>query len=531
MPEGPRGVALVGILPRAPEIFGIAIVTQQGFESGNAAAGDAPVPPIPPLGRAAGVALRWNGAAALMTLLSQLAQIFFLARWLTPADFGLAATVLGVMAFLGALSDLGLTNALVQRETLSMRSWAGAWWASAAAGTVLALLLVAAAPGLESVLHLPGMTPLLWAAALSLPWFGSASVYQAHLQRHLRLKRLASVEIAAAAVGLAVALAWAWWRPEPMALVAGQIALSVARFGGLAAVSSMRVTDFPQRPHWDELRHLAGFGGFQMAERVAAHAFNNLDRLLVASLLGPSAAGYYFMASQIALKPAALLGPFTARTLLPLLSRIRSDRSRTAHSYLRTLSLLAFCAGIVYTLLFGLAEPLVALVLGPRWGAAVVPLHLLAVAGFLMVLGNALGNLSLALGRAGVGFWLVVLVLVVRLGAILVGAPFGLRGVAAALLLVTMASMVIDVLLPKLWLGIRMRETLRAGGWTALPGAVAGASMIGICAWFQLSAFAELLVAGLAGSVLFALVAVWFHGDRTRTSIRELVDKLAFKRD
>jgi O-antigen/teichoic acid export membrane protein len=377
--------------------------------------------------------------------------------------------------------------------------------------------------GLESALRLPGMTPVLWAAALSLPWFGPASVYQAHLQRHLRLKRLACVEIAAAAVGLAVALAWAWWRPEPMALVAGQVALSVARFGGLAAVSSLRVM---HRPHWHELRELAGFGGFQLAERIAAHALNNLDRLLVARLLGPSAAGYYFMASQIALKPAALLGPFTARTLLPLLSRIRSDRARTASSYLRTLSLLAFFAGIVYTLLFGLAEPLVALVLGPRWGPAVVPLHLLAVAGFLMVLGNALGNLTLALGRAGIGFWLVVLVLVVRLGAIVAGAPFGLRGVAAALLLVTLASLVIDVLLPKLWLGIRMRETVLAGGWTAIPGVVSGASMILICAWLQLPALAELALAGFAGSALFVLVALTFHGARVRESVRELLDKM-----
>ena len=222
--------------------------------------------PVPSLGRAAGVALRWNGAAALMTLGSQLVQILVLARWLTPADFGLAGTVLGVTAFLSALSDLGLTNALVQRDALSHRAWAGAWWASAAAGMVLAVGLAFAAPHLETSLRMPGTTLLLWAAAFSLPWFGPAAVYQAHLQRHLQLKRLASVEIFAAAIGLLVALTWAWWRREPMALVAGQISLSLARFGGLAAASSLRVG---QRPHWAELRALAGFSGFQLAERVA----------------------------------------------------------------------------------------------------------------------------------------------------------------------------------------------------------------------------------------------------------------------
>lgn len=490
--------------------------------SPQTASGPSPEP-VPSLGRAAGIALRWNGAAALMTLGSQLAQILVLARWLTPADFGLAGTVLGVTAFLSALSDLGLTNALVQRDTLSQRAWAGAWWASAAAGALLAAGLAFAAPHLETSLRMPGTTMLLWAAAFSLPWFGPASVYQAHLQRHLRLKRLASVEIFAAAIGLMVALSWAWWRREPMALVAGQIGLSVARFGGLAAVSSLRVL---QRPRWAELRVLVGFGGFQLAERVASHALGNLDRLMVARFLGPSAAGYYYMASQIALKPAALLGPFTARTLLPLLSRIRGDRTRTAYSYLRTISLLSFSAAIVYTLLFGLATPLVALVLGPAWGPAVAPLRFLAAAGFLMVLGNALGNLTLALGRAGTGFWVVVVVLVARLGAIAVGAPFGLVGVAAALFAVTAASLVLDGLLPKVWLGIRIRELVRAGGWTLPASLVSGAAMVGLCAWMHLPALAETVIGGIAGCALFALIAGVTQGARVRESVRELADKL-----
>src|SRR5690606_7506924 len=125
-----------------------------------------PPPRVPPLGRAAGVAVRWNGAAALVTLISQLAQIFVLARGLTAPEFGLAAAALAVTAFLGGVSDLGLTNALLHQSSLSARSWASAWWAAAAGGLALCLLLGATAPILESLLHLPGLAALLAAAAL-----------------------------------------------------------------------------------------------------------------------------------------------------------------------------------------------------------------------------------------------------------------------------------------------------------------------------------------------------------------------------
>jgi O-antigen/teichoic acid export membrane protein len=482
--------------------------------------------PVPLLGREAGVALRWNVLAAGASVFSQLAQILFLARWLTPTEFGLAAAALAVTAFVAGFADLGLTNALVQRENHGVKAWASAWWASAAAGAILCVVLLAAAPRVGAALHLEGMTPLLWVAAFSLPWFGPAAVFQAHLQRNLRLRGLAIAETVAAVLSLAVALAWAWWQPTAMALVAGQIALAVARFLALGAASTLRPA---LRLRWAELRPLAGFGGYQLAERITAHALANLDRLVVARLLGPAAAGFYFMASQIALKPGALLGPFTARILLPLLARMRGDRQRTASSYLRSMALLSLPSALIYALLFGLAAPLLALVLGPGWEPAVPVLRMLSVAGFLLVLGNALGNLALALGHAGIVFWLSLIVLVARIAAIAVGARYGLEGIAAALLIVTALSMPLDFLLPRLWLGIDFGALARAGGWTLLPAVVSAAGTTLLTARLALPPLVETLLGGAAGCLLFALAAWLFHRNLLRTVLRELADKLARK--
>jgi O-antigen/teichoic acid export membrane protein len=478
---------------------------------------------VPSLGREAGIALRWNAVSTAITLCSQLAQIVFLARWLSPAEFGLAASALAVLAFLGGLSDLGLTNALVQRPLLTAQTWASAWWAAAAAGVALAVLLAASAVPLEALLHLPGLAPLLVMAALALPWGGPAAVFQAHLQRHLRLRRLAAVEIAAALSGLAVTLAWAWWQRDLRALVAGQITLALVRFAGLGLASSLRPAP---RLRASDLRPLSGFGGYQLAERIAAHALSNLDRLLVARLLGPAAAGYYFMAAQIALRPVALLGPFVARTLLPLLARIGADRARTASSYLRSLSLLSPLAAAVYALLFGLAEPLLALVLGPGWEPAVPVLRILSVAGFLMVMGNVLGNLVMALGRAEIAFRITLLVLIGNIAGIAVGARHGLAGVAAALLAVTALSLPIDFLLPRLWLGIRAGALARAGGWALLPAGVAAGGMIALTARLPLAPPTEVPVAAAAGAALFVLTAWVFQREQLRAAWEELADKL-----
>jgi len=480
------------------------------------------------LGGVAGVAVRWNAAAAAATLVSQLAQILVLARWLSPAEFGLAAAALAVTAFLAGLSDLGFTNALVHRDSLDRSAWASAWWASALAGTLLCLLALAAAGPLEGWLRLPGVAPLLMASALALPLSGTASVFQAHLQRTLSLRRLAIVEIVASAFGLAVALAWAWHRREAMALVAGQVALALARFVGLGFASSLRPAP---RLRAAELRPIAGFSGYQLAERVAAHALGSLDRLLVARLLGPAAAGYYFMASQMALKPAALLGPFTARTLLPLLARMRDDGARTASSYLRALSLLSLLAALAYMPVVGLAGPALRLLLGPGWEPAVPVLMLLGAAGFCSVLGNACGNLALALGRAGVSFWMAVTVLTVRFAAIAAGAWYGgLTGAALALLIVTVLSLAFDYVLPRLWLGLAARDLTRAAGWPLLPAALGAVGMAGLSSWLTRALDAPplliLFAAGAAGLVVFYASARILCGAPLRENVRELRDKL-----
>ncbi len=477
----------------------------------------------PSLGRAAGAALRWNASAAVATLVSQLVQLVVLARWLTPAEFGLAAVALAVTGFMWGFADLGMTNALVQRESSPEKTWASAWWAAASSGAVLCVALVALAGGIATVLRLEGLAPLLWIAALSLPFFGPAAVFQARLQRQLRFKRLALGEIGAAVIALAVAVAWILWRAEPMALIAGQLALVGSRFVLLGALSGLRPLP---RLQVADLRPLSGFGAFQMGERALNNAAGNLDRLLVAALLGPAAAGFYSMAAQIALKPAALFGPFVTRTLLPLLARMQGDRARMASAYLRSLSLLALPASVVYALLLGLADPLLRAVLGTGWEPAIPVLRVMAVLGFLIVMGNALGNLVLALGKAGVSFGVNVLVLTARVLAILAGSRYGTLGVAVAMLFVTVLTLPLDFELPRRWLGVAPKAIARAAGWALVPAIPAAWAASFLAARLSLSPALELVIPGLGAALLFVLVARLFTPVAAREALRDLREKM-----
>lgn len=475
------------------------------------------------LGREAGLAVRWNAAAAAAMLASQLLQILFLARWLSPAEFGLAAVAVSVAGFLHGFCDLGLANALVQREAVSRDGWSTAWWATLVAGVVLGLLLAVSSAPLESAMRLQGLAPLLAAAAFALPGFGPAAVLQARLQRELRFRRLAAAEILAAAASLAAAFIWAYRYRDAGALVAGLITLGLVRLVALGAFSTLNLS---LRLNLRDLSSLSSFGGYQLGTRAFDFALSSLDRLLVARLLGVAATGYYTMATQIALRPAALLGPFVGRTLLPLLARLQGERSRMAAAYLRSLSMLGFLSALVYGLLFGLADPLVRLALGPGWEPAISTLRILSLLGFLNVLGNALGNLTLATGRASFVFWMNAAVLIARLGGVFLGARYGLTGVAAAMSLLMVLSLPVDLLMPRRWLGIPARETARAGGWAVLPAALTAAGLAALSAALALPPWIEVLLLGASGTLFFVAMAWVFHRRRLGEALREMAAKL-----
>jgi len=335
---------------------------------------------------------------------------------------------------------------------------------------------------------------------------------------------LARAEILSTAISLAATLAYCSWRREAMALLAGQIALTLSRSVALGWHSTV---SFRALPKWGSLQSLRSFAGYQLGQHTLTYAMGNLDRLLVARLLGAASAGLYSVASQIALRPLALLGPFVIRTLFPLLARIQDDPERLQSSFLRSLSLLGILAAGLYSLMFGLAEPLTRLVLGPGWEPALPALRVLTVLGFLWVMMNPLGSLALALGRAGIGFWINVLILCANAAAVLIGSRHGILGAALGMVLVTLLLSPIDFFLMWRWIGLSPLKAVREAGWPLLPGAVTAAALTfigigtrGLPAWLSL---AQGCVAGVAAFIVTSWI---FRGKRFKEAWLELLIKV-----
>jgi O-antigen/teichoic acid export membrane protein len=380
---------------------------------------------------------RWTAASTAVRGVSQLALLWLLAHWLTPAELGLAAVVLVLMGLAQMYADAGIANAVIQRSGITRSECTTLFWASTGVGLLGGLVILAAAGPVAFFFEDPLLEPLVLAAAPAPPLASVGQISLALLQKELHFRRVALVEMSAAGAGFAAGATLAVADAGPYALVGSQLA-SLASRSALCLISGRH--QWRQGLHFRlaELRGFLGFGLFQLGERTVNQLTQSLDRLIVAKVLGPAAAGLYALAAETALRPALMLVPVLTRVAFPVLSRVQEDRERLVRGYA---SLLRVTSAIILPVLAFIlvgAEAMVGVLFGPQWLDATPLLRVLALTAMLRGLISPVGVLLLARGRADLGFKWNLSIALPQLAAVVLGAKLGgLEGTALAVAAVT----------------------------------------------------------------------------------------------
>jgi PST family polysaccharide transporter len=133
-----------------------------------------------------------------------------LAHLLTPEDFGLVAIAYSCIALVGAVQDLGLHAATIQRPAISLREISGLFWISAGSGLIFAVVLTLLAPGVAWLFGDERLRPLMAVFAVTVAAGGFQSQLLALMNRQFRFKALAVIDVLAATTGVIAGLMIAW---------------------------------------------------------------------------------------------------------------------------------------------------------------------------------------------------------------------------------------------------------------------------------------------------------------------------------
>ncbi len=375
--------------------------------------------------------LSWSMLGAVGQAVLQMGAIVVLSRLLSVEEFGTAAAAVVVMGLAVMLGQLGIGPALVQARQLERSDVATAFAMSCGLGVLLAGLLLLATPLANRVVGLPPDSAYLPLLSLVLVFGGAGTVAVGLLQRQLRFRELALVELCSYGVGyLGTSVTLALNGAGAVSLIWGQIAQSLLITVGAYALVRHDVRPGPVAVMVARGRRIVGFGSAYSLSQLGNWVGLNGDNLVVTSTLGPTALGLYSRAYQLLVQPANLIGSVADKVLFPSLSRIQDDRERLARAYVLAGSLVALVTMPASVLLFVLAPEVVAVLLGPGWSAVVLPLQVFAVVLMPRTAYKISGSLTRATGAVLGGAWRQWLYAGEVVLGCAVGSHWGVVGVA-----------------------------------------------------------------------------------------------------
>lgn len=307
------------------------------------------------------------GAQAAKFFLNFLAAAI-LARLLSPKDFGLVGMVLSVTALVGVFSQLGLSIATIQRETITQSQVSNLFWINVGFSGVLAALSVAVAPLTSRFYHDPRVTGIMMTLSITFVITGSAVQHQALLTRQMRFQALALIDVISTGIGFAIACFLAWSGFAYWSLVAQQLATAACSLAMTWLTSGWR----PHLPSRNSgVRPMLRFGAhLSLADFVGQFSLNT-DNILLGRFFGPEPLGLYTRANVLLARPIQQLITPVNNVLIPLLSRLHSDPERYRRSYMQAYDTLALIVFSFSAMCLALAGPLVLVILGPKWTGAI----------------------------------------------------------------------------------------------------------------------------------------------------------------
>ena len=348
-----------------------------------------------------GRGFNWLGGASIAARIVDLLTIVAMLLLLTKQQVGLGSLVVSIGTIVEAFNGLGTGDALIQSRTVDREQLDTVFWYVLGASVLTGGATLLAAPSIGRAYGLPGLTLPLLLIACKMPIVGAAVVPLALLNRELRFRRVAAVNLLATLVAAATRLALACLGAGAIALVAGYAVSGLVILLGATLAHPFR----PRlRARAGAIAGLARFGLRSTLANAAEQSFKNVDYLLVGWFYGAAPLATYRLAFDVAMEPPLAVSTIVNRTSLPVLAREAARGGDLTAILAWSLGKIAILVVPLLVALVFAAGPLTALLhdaAGRSYADAAGPLAILAGAALVRVMFQPLSTVLVGAGRPG----------------------------------------------------------------------------------------------------------------------------------
>lgn len=349
--------------------------------------------------RQAMAGIEWNGLATIVTSILQIIQVSVLSIFLSPSAFGVMAMAMVVIGFAQAFNDIGVSNAIIQRQDTTIEKLSSLYWLQIGLGCIIFVIVLLITPLTARFFREPSLTGVMVLTSLIFLVAPVGQMFQILMQKELEFKKLAVIDISSSLASLIAAIATAYLGFGVMSLVWGQLAFyslrSVQFF--LAGRKRWRIKFHFRR---SDLKGFLSFGLYQIGDRTVNYFSINVLNLIIGRFLGAEMLGLYSMAYQLIITPILRISTVIITVSFPIFSRLQNVNLLLKEGYLYISRFISFTICPALLLVIATAPVFVPAVLGLRWIPAIPMIQILSIEAIIKSLVTTSVPTYLAKGRA-----------------------------------------------------------------------------------------------------------------------------------
>ena len=387
----------------------------------------------------------WLGAGGITEQASRFARNMILTRLLAPSAFGAMAIVMSSSAIVGALTEVGVKQAVIQNPRGGEEAYLNAgWWMGFGRALITYAIIFAMAPWVAHFYGIADLSALLRVTLLGSLFDGAMSPRSILAQKEMKFGRWMAISNGGGICGVILTVALSFFLRDVWALAIGfgsenafRCLLSYILYPGLPSLG------------WENhaIRDLYRFSKQAFGLSFLNLIFSRTDIFVLGKLYSTTALGLYTMGVALVLTPSSFLTTMMGQALFPAIAHVQEDKERVNRILMEATSWLILLGLPVVVVIYLCGHSLLLVIYGARYVAAAGPLAVAATVVLINVLNALITCVFAAVGRPGLHRRAVAASAVVMLIAIYPSCKLlGVVGGQVAALLAIIVSYFLQVI-------------------------------------------------------------------------------------
>ena len=371
----------------------------------------------------------WGGMSNAICQCLSLFFGIFLARILTPDDYGPIGMLAIFSAIAGSLQDSGFVAAIANRKEVGFDDYNAVFWFNILVSMSMYGVLYASAPLIAEFFNQPVLVDLSRYSFLGFVISSFGIAPSAYLFRELKVKQKSIALMlsitATGIVGIIMALnGYSYWGIATHSIVYVLVRTIVCWYFT------------PWRPsfkvNFAPLKYLFAFSYRLLITNVFQRFNWNIFSFILGKFYSRVDVGNYTKSAEWFNMGGEVVNGMVNAVAQPVLAKIASDNERRLRVFRK---MMRFTAFVAFPLMLGMslvAKELITVVITEKWLESAKMLQILAVWGAFMPLQSMFTNLLVSGGRSRIFMWCTIVQGLLTLGLLLAMSHFGIKPMLVA---------------------------------------------------------------------------------------------------